>query len=76
MITLKNTILSIGAKDMTHCEYVKHLHNIKKVLGHDAALAFGDSITNEADQFFVDEPGQLPLLWKRMLNLAKEEGKV
>jgi hypothetical protein len=76
MNDLKHSILSLGAKDMTHDEYAKHLRNIKSVLGHDAALAFGDSIATEAEQFFVEEPEQLPMLWKRMLNLAKEEGKV
>lgn len=76
MNILKHSILSIGDKDMTHDEYVKHLNNIKSVLGHDAALAFGDAITSESDQFFVEEPDQLPMLWKRMFNLAREEGKV
>jgi hypothetical protein len=76
MNTLKHSILSIGSGDMTHDEYQKHLRNIKSVLGHDAALAFGDSIATEADQFFVEEPEQLPMLWKRMMNLAKSEGKV
>jgi hypothetical protein len=76
MNILKESILSIGSSDMTHDEYVKHQRNIKSVLGHDAALAFGDAIATEAEQFFVEEPEQLPMLWKRMLNLAKAEGKV
>ena len=73
---LKNSILFFGSCDMTHEQYEGHLRNIKSVLGHDAALAFGDAVAAEADQFFVEEPEQLPLLWKRMLNLAKSEGKV
>jgi hypothetical protein len=76
MNTLKHSILSIGSGEMTHDEYMKHQRNIKAVLGHDAALAFGDAITAEAEQFFVEEPDQLAMLWKRMLNLAKSEGKV
>jgi len=61
---------------MSNEQYQKHLRNIKSVLGHDAAAAFGDAVAAEADQFFVEEPEQLPLLWKRMMNLAKSEGKV
>jgi hypothetical protein len=76
MNTLKHSILSLGAKDMTHDEYAQHLRNIKTVLGHDAALAFGDAVATEADQFFVEEPEQLPMLWKRMMNLAKLEKSV
>jgi hypothetical protein len=76
MNILKDSILSIGSSDMSNEEYQKHVRNVKSVLGHDAAAAFGDAIATEAEQFFVEEPEQLPMLWKRMLNLAKAEGKV
>ena len=76
MNNLKHSILSIGSGEMTHDEYLKHQRNIKAVLGHDAALAFGDAIAAEAEQFYVEEPEQLAMLWKRMLNLAKSEGKL
>jgi len=75
MNDLKTSILSLGTKDMNSEEYQKHLRNVKSVLGHDAANAFGDAIATEAAQFFVEEPDQLPMLWKRMINLAKSEGK-
>jgi len=73
---LHNSIMFIGSCDMTHEQYENHLRNVKSVLGHDAAAAFGDAVAAEADQFFVEEPDQLPMLWKRMMNLAKQEGKV
>lgn len=76
MNNLKNTILAIGSGEMTHDEYINYQRSIKAVLGHDAALAFGDAIAAEADQYFVEEPEQLAMLWKRMLNLAKSEGKL
>ena len=76
MNDLKQTILAIGAKDFSHDDYMKHQHAVKAVLGSDAALAFGDAVTAEAEQYFIEEPDQLPMLWKRMINLAKEEGKV
>jgi hypothetical protein len=76
MNNLKHSVLSIGSSDMTHEEYIKHQRNIKAVLGHSAALTFGDAVACEADQYFIEEPEQLPMLWKRMLNLAWEDGKV
>jgi hypothetical protein len=76
MNTLKQTILGIGSKDFTHDEYLKHQRAVKDVLGSDAALAFGDAVTAEAEQYFIEEPEQLPMLWKRLINLAREEGKV
>lgn len=73
---LKTTILSIGSSDFSRDAYLSHQNNIKKVLGSDAALAFGDAVDCEADQFFIENPDDLAGLWRRMLRLAKEEGKI
>jgi hypothetical protein len=74
MNTIKQTILSIGSKDIPREDYLKHLANVKQVLGTDAALCFGDACACEfGDKFYVEEPDALPMLWKRMLNLSKEE---
>jgi hypothetical protein len=73
---LKTSILAIGSSDFTREDYLKHQRNISKVLGNDAALCFGDSVECEDDQFFIENPDDLVGLWRRMLRLAKEEGKV
>ena len=73
---LKTSILAIGSSDFTREDYIKHQNNIKAVLGGDAALAFGDAVDCEDDQFFVENPDDLVGLWRRMFRLAKEEGKV
>jgi hypothetical protein len=73
---LKTSILSIGSADFSREDYLAHQNNIKKVLGSDAALAFGDAVECEAEQFFVENPDDLAGLWRRMIRLAKSEGKV
>lgn len=73
---LKTSILAIGSSDFTHEDYINFQHNIKKVLGSDAALCFGDAVECEEDQFFIENPDDLVGLWRRMFNLAREEGKV
>lgn len=73
---LQNSIMFIGSCDMTHEQYIGHVRNVQTVLGADAARAFGDAVEMVEDQYFVEEPEQLPMLWKRMINLARAEGKV
>ena len=76
MNIIKHSILSIGFKDIPRADYLQHLANVKAVLGNDAASAFADACACEfGDKFYVEEPDALPMLWKRMLNLAKAEGK-
>jgi hypothetical protein len=76
MNTLKHSILSIGSSDFTREDYLTYQKNIQKVLGSDAVLIFGDSIATEADQYFVENPNDLEGLWRRMVRLAKAEGKI
>jgi hypothetical protein len=73
---LKTTILGIGSSDFSRDEYLVMQKNIQKVLGSDAALAFGDAVECEEDQFFLENPDDLAGLWRRMVHLAREEGKV
>jgi hypothetical protein len=73
---LKTTILNIGSSDFSREAYLKYMQNIREVLGCDATIAFGDAVECEEDQFFVENPDELTNLWKRMVRLAKEEGKV
>jgi hypothetical protein len=75
-VSIKDTVLAIGDSTLTRDEFQTIHSKVKTVLGSDAANAFSDAVTCEADQFFVEEPESLPMLWRRLHNLAKSEGKV
>ena len=73
---LKTSILSLGAANIPRDHYNSIQSKVLSVLGCDAAMAFSDAIDSDGEQLWVDKPDGLEILWKRMIRLAKQEGKV
>lgn len=73
---LKTSILSLGDANITRDQYNGIQSKVLTVLGCDASMAFSDAIDSDGEQLWIENPDDLAGLWRRMLRLAKEEGKV
>lgn len=76
MNDLKTSILSLGDANITRDQYHGIQSKVLTVLGCDASMAFSNAIDSDGEQLWVDKPDGLEILWKRMVRLAKSEGKI
>jgi len=73
---LKTSILSLGDANITRDQYHSIQSKVLSVLGCDASMAFSDAIDSDGEQLWIENPDDLVGLWRRMVHLAKQEGKV